>query len=180
MISPDVLMVFPRCTEHPQCTHDIPLCTAYPRCTHDIPRCTHDIPRCTHDIPRCTECPPMYWTHIIQGGNVPRITENFLRHHVVRFLILLIKFLNCCCCSIMCQIFVIQVSLLSSERLELDSCVYVIKGRTSWFSGGYGIFEKYFRPPDLRSLYIGLLKNFRKIFPPHKNSKPPEDQLVCS
>ena len=34
------------------------------------------------------------------------------------------------------------------------------------------IFEKkYFRPPKLRSLYIGLLKNFRKIFPPNKNSK---------
>ena len=47
---------------------------------------------------------------------------------------------------------------------------------------GYGIFEKkYFRPPKLRSLYVGLLKNFRKIFPPYKNSIPssPKNQLVC-
>ena len=30
---------------------------------------------------------------------------------------------------------------------------------------GYGIFDKiYFRPPKLRSLYVGLLKNFRKKY----------------
>ena len=90
MISPDVLMVSLRCTEHPRCTHGIPPMYWTPpdvlmisfRCTHGIPRCTHGIPRCTHGIPPmyswyppdvlntppCTEHPPMYWTHIIQGG----------------------------------------------------------------------------------------------------------------
>ena len=40
---------------------------------------------------------------------------------------------------------------------------------------GYGIFgKKYFRPPKLPSLYIGLLKNFRKnISAPSKFHSPP-------
>ena len=46
----------------------------------------------------------------------------------VRFLTLFSKCFSCCCYSIMCQTFVIQVSLRSSERLsELDRHVYVIE-----------------------------------------------------
>ena len=49
---------------------------------------------------------------------------------------------------------------------------------------GYGIFEKkYFHPPKLLSLNIGLLKNFRRNIPaPYKFHRPPppKNQLVCS
>ena len=46
----------------------------------------------------------------------------------VRFLILFSKCFSCCCFSIMCQTFVIQVSFRSSERLpELDRHVYAIE-----------------------------------------------------
>ena len=47
---PDILMVSLRCTEHP------PIYSWYP------PNVLMVFPRCTHGIP------PMYWTHIIQGG----------------------------------------------------------------------------------------------------------------
>ena len=52
----------------PWCTHDIPLIYSWyppnvlmvsPRCT-EHPPCTHGIPHMYHDIPRCTEHPPMY------------------------------------------------------------------------------------------------------------------------
>ena len=49
--SPDVLMISPRCTEHP------PMYSWYP-------------PNVLMMSPRCTEHPPMYWTHIIQGDYV--------------------------------------------------------------------------------------------------------------
>ena len=42
--------------------------------------------------------------------------------------------------------------------------------------------KQYFYPPKLGSLYIGLLKTFRKIFSPHINSIAPplENQLVST
>ena len=57
MVSPDVFMVAPRCTEHPRCTHGIP------------PMYSWDPPDVLMVSPWCTEHPPpsMYWTHIIQG-----------------------------------------------------------------------------------------------------------------
>ena len=74
---PDVLMVSLQCTEHP------PMYSWYPSNVLNTPRCTHDIPpmyswyppdvlMVSPDVlntPRCTEHPPMYWTHIIQGGS---------------------------------------------------------------------------------------------------------------
>ena len=41
------------------------------------------------------------------------------------------------------------------------------------------VSKKYLRPPKLLSLGIGLLRNFRKILPPHINSIAPENHLVC-
>ena len=68
MISPDVLNI-------PRCTHGIPHCIMISPDVLNIPWCTHDIPPMYSwyppdvlNTPRCTKHPPMYWTHIIQGG----------------------------------------------------------------------------------------------------------------
>ena len=62
----DVLNI-PQCTEHPRCTHDIPLFThdippdvlmVSPRCTEHPPMYSWYPPTCIMISPRCTERPP--------------------------------------------------------------------------------------------------------------------------
>ena len=87
--SPDVLMIFPRCT-------------------HDIPHMHHDIPHMHYDIPpmywtspgvlmispQCTHCiPPMYWTPP-DVLNIPRCTEHTLYRVCLTVQIIKLK-INC-------------------------------------------------------------------------------------
>ena len=66
---PHVLMVSPRCTEHPPCTHGVPpLYWTSLGVLMVSPTCIMISPRCTHGIP------PMYWVHI-QGKYVNKIIE---------------------------------------------------------------------------------------------------------
>ena len=64
-----------------------------------------------------------------------------------------------------------SLSDICRGRLELEAWSPYIKDATVDSRGGGGAIEflknKYFRPLKLGFLYIGLLKNFRKIFLPY-------------